>query len=227
MATARELAREQMNERILELGRRQLAEVGAAGLSVRALTRELGVSSSAVYRYVANRDELLTRLIVDGYDSLGEAVEHAGTGRGSALARWRRCCAAMREWAEQNPHRWALIYGSPVPGYQAPQDTLAPAGRVARVLAMLMQDTGARPSPPMARPERRLLGNLEQAAALFDTGLDGATMLALISALTRLVGTLSLELSGHLVGTAEPAEAYWSWLVEELAHELGLVDPDG
>lgn len=224
MPTARDLAREQMNERILELGRRQLAEVGAASLSVRALTRELGVSSSAVYRYVANRDELLTRLIVDAFDSLGEAVELAATGRGRPLTRWRRCCTAMRTWAEQNPHRWTLIYGSPVPGYRAPADTLAPAGRVARVAAALLVEAGATPGRPSARPARRLLANLDQSAALFDSELDGTAMLALITALTHLVGTLSLELSGHLIGTAEPAEAYWSWLVDELAHDLGLAD---
>ncbi|NNG18199.1 TetR/AcrR family transcriptional regulator [Naumannella sp. ID2617S] len=224
MATPRELAREQMNDRILQLGRKQLAEVGAAGLSVRALTRELGVSSSAVYRYVASRDELLTRLIVDSYEAVGAAVEEAvRTARGKPLARWRRACAAMREWAHTHPQQWALLYGSPVPGYQAPEETLAPAGRVAVALVSVVSDCDARPQAPRAAPARRLMANLARVAPDFGAA-DGPAMLALVSAFTRLVGTLSLELSGHLVGTAEPHSAYWDWLVDELAHELGLVD---
>ncbi len=79
--TARERARAEITSEILEAGRRHLATDGAAALSLRAIARELGMASSAVYRYVASRDDLLTRLIIDAYNSLGAAAEAADCGR--------------------------------------------------------------------------------------------------------------------------------------------------
>lgn len=140
---------------ILRLGRAQLAEVGAAGLSLRAIARELGVSSSAVYRYVASRDELLTRLIIESFDALADAAEAAHRDIPSAdlHARFHAVGHAMRNWALAHPHDWALLYGSPVPGYVAPADQTNPPGtRVARLLIGILGHVVARRKlPPAAR----------------------------------------------------------------------------
>src|SRR5260370_23835768 len=74
LRAARERTRAEITRQILEAARRHLATDGASGLSLRAIARELGASSSAVYRYVASRDELLTRLIGAPYDALGAAA---------------------------------------------------------------------------------------------------------------------------------------------------------
>ena len=131
--TARERARAELTQEIKQEARRQLAAHGAQGLSLRAVARELGMVSSALYRYFPSRDELLTALIIDAYDALGEAAEAASAGRPAADIRGRLAatCHAVRDWALAHPHEYALIYGSPVPGYQAPQATIAPATRVA------------------------------------------------------------------------------------------------
>ena len=81
--------------------------------------------SSALYRYYPSRDDLLTALIIDAYDALGEAAERASRpGAGAA----RPVVAACRASAAGpvDPHEYALIYGSPVPGYRAPEATMAP-----------------------------------------------------------------------------------------------------
>lgn len=131
--TPRERARAQTIADIVRLGREHLATHGAAALSLRAVARDLGVVSSAVYRYVANRDELLTLLLVDAYDELGDAVDTAVAalpeqdfaGRFKALGR------AVRDWALREPARYGLLFGSPVPGYQAPAGrTTTPGTRV-------------------------------------------------------------------------------------------------
>src|SRR5215831_19686492 len=111
--TARERARAEITREILDAGRRHLATAGASALSLRAIARELGMASSAVYRYVASRDDLLTRLIIDAYDSLGEAAEYAETAvdRSDLLGRWSATCGAVRGWALANPNEYALIYG--------------------------------------------------------------------------------------------------------------------
>src|SRR5215472_7081460 len=82
--TARERARAELTREIKQEARRQLAAHGAQGLSLRAVARELGMVSSALYRYFPSRDELLTALIIDAYDALGEAAEAASAGRPAA-----------------------------------------------------------------------------------------------------------------------------------------------
>ncbi|MHA7302150.1 TetR/AcrR family transcriptional regulator [Pseudarthrobacter sp. MDT1-22] len=130
LRTPRERARAQTIADIVRLGREHLATQGAAALSLRAVARDLGVVSSAVYRYVANRDELLTLLLVDAYSELGDAVDAAVNavpvrdfdGRFKALGR------AVRAWALREPARYGLLFGSPVPGYQAPSSQTATPG---------------------------------------------------------------------------------------------------
>jgi len=125
----RQESREQIEARIVELGRRQLVERGAAGLSVRAIARDLGMVSSAVYRYVSSRDELLTLLLIDAYSDLADAVDRA---RETVVDLWSddviAIARAARRWAVAHPAGWALLYGSPVPGYHAPPERTVAAG---------------------------------------------------------------------------------------------------
>jgi AcrR family transcriptional regulator len=138
MPTARERVRAELTAEITEAARRQLAEVGAAALSLRAVARELGMASSAVYRYFPSRDDLLTRLIIDGYDDLGAAAEAADRPSAAPAERWLTVCRAVRDWAKAHPHEYALLYGSPVPGYEAPKDTVPAASRVGVVLGRIL-----------------------------------------------------------------------------------------
>lgn len=127
---------------ILATAGRHLAEQGAAALSLRAVARDLGMASSAVYRYVASRDELLTTLIVAAYTSLGDQVETAvASGPQDPSGRFLTIGRATRAWAVAHPHQWALLFGSPVPGYAAPADrTNEPGTRVARMLLEVLAD---------------------------------------------------------------------------------------
>jgi AcrR family transcriptional regulator len=125
-------SRERIEAQIIELGRRHLVDRGAAGLSVRAIARDLGMVSSAVYRYVSSRDELLTLLLVDAYSDLADAVDQA---RDTVLDVWTddviAIAHATRAWAITHPASWALLYGSPVPGYHAPAErTVGPRMQV-------------------------------------------------------------------------------------------------
>ena len=155
--TPRERARARTIGDIVRIGREQLALHGAAALSLRAVARELGVVSSAVYRYVESREELLTLLLVDAYNELGDAVDAAVGAlperrfqlqvRG---ARGRRCGS----WALREPASYALLFGSPVPGYRAPAErTIGPGTRV--VVALMAILDGAWPG---RAPRRRKSG---------------------------------------------------------------------
>ncbi len=157
--TARERARAELTAGIKDAARRQLATVGADGLSLRAVARELGMVSSALYRYFPNRDELLTALIVEAYESLAAAAETADEPATEPRRRLRTVCAAIRCWARSHPHGYALIYGSPVPGYRAPPVTVESAARIPLVLLGIVRAgwiaDEAGPADPTAPPTGR------------------------------------------------------------------------
>jgi AcrR family transcriptional regulator len=141
--TPRARAREQTMRDIVRIGRAHLATDGAAALSLRAVARDLGVVSSAVYRYVGSRDELLTLLVVDGYDELGDAVDDAlsSVDRADHANRLKVIGRTVREWALAEPATYALLFGSPVPGYRAPVErTTGPGTRVIGRLVEVWED---------------------------------------------------------------------------------------
>lgn len=133
LLTPRERARARTVADIIRIGRQHLAVHGAAALSLRAVARDLGVVSSAVYRYVESRDELLTLLLIDAFGELGDEVD-AAIGRvpgDDHHARFLALGRAVRAWALREPASYALLFGSPVPGYQAPAErTTQPGTRV-------------------------------------------------------------------------------------------------
>jgi len=230
--TARERARAEITREILQAGRKHLATDGAAALSLRAIARDLGMASSAVYRYVASRDDLLTRLIIDAYNSLGAVAEAAAAAPdGDDLAsRWSAICFAVRAWALANPNEWALIYGSPVPGYTAPADTIGPASRVSNLLIQLLAEAAER-GIKLPDPAGRELSTAARTAlapvlavlprAVSDTAIQAGLMLW-----SALLGTISLELFGqfHNVVSDVPADrdAFFAECVRRWAAQIGI-----
>ena len=227
--TARERARAELTREIKEEARRQLAASGAQGLSLRSVARELGMVSSALYRYFRSRDELLTALITDAYDALGAAAEAACSALPAAdiRGRWRATCTAIRDWALANPHEYALIYGSPVPGYQAPQTTVASAIRVVRVMGGILADADTRTGhadrqnreEPLPAELARQVARVAEAIA---PGVDDGVLTRALIAWTQLFGMISFELFGQFVGTLEPADPFFGYTVERMADYVGL-----
>lgn len=225
--TARDRARLEVGRAIQEAGRRQLAEVGPAALSLRAIAREVGMVSSAVYRYFPSRDDLLTALIIEAYDELGDALDDADAAvrrRGDLVRRLRAYGDALRDWARAHPHEYALLYGSPVPDYAAPQSTVVPAGRVTGALLRLAeraQDDGRTPvaTRRLTPAESAALEGVRPAVA---TPLDDALLLRWLMAWTTLFGHLSLELFGHMHRGVLDYDAHWAQVLEQLADDLGL-----
>jgi AcrR family transcriptional regulator len=223
--TARERVRAELTAEITDAARRQLAEVGAAALSLRAVARELGMVSSAVYRYFPSRDDLLTRLIIDGYDDLGAAAEAVDDPTASPRTRWLAVCRAVRSWALAHPHEYALLYGSPVPGYQAPKDTVAAASRVGVVLGRILGDAARSGSLPPAAGERDPGLVSEDAVTVLGgehPALDETVRVRALMAWSALFGTISFELFGHFVGSVEDGDRYFERAMTDLAALIGL-----
>jgi AcrR family transcriptional regulator len=227
--TARERARAEITAEILETARGHLAQEGAAALSLRAVARDLGMVSSAVYRYVPNRDALLTMLIIDAYNSLGAAVEKAerAVPRKDYRERFVTTCHAVRTWALAHPHEYALIYGSPVPGYAAPTATVEPAIRVTTVLITILIELYANGRPPKTQPVEPSVSAAIADIREFSGGLlpDDA-LLRGMAAWSGLFGAVSFELFGHLHNVVSESsrarKAYFDHQMRQVADSLGL-----
>jgi AcrR family transcriptional regulator len=181
--------------------------------------------SSAVYRYFPSRDDLLTRLIIDGYDDLGAAAEAADDPAGTPADRWLAVCRAVRAWARSHPHEYALLYGSPVPGYRAPQDTVPAATRVGVVLGRILGDAargGALPERTGGRDPSLISDDAVEVLGGDHPALDDTVRTRALLAWSSLYGTISFELFGHFVGSVEDGDRYFDLAMGDLAALIGL-----
>lgn len=245
--TARALARQTVTADILAAARTRLTEEGPAALSLRAVARDVGMVSSAVYRYFPSRDDLLTALLITDYDELGAAVEAAGAGAGPAPgARWVAMCRAIRDWSIAHPGDFALLFGSPVPGYAAPRETVVPASRTTLALVRVVADavgsgtSGASdssvtstpgvagrpgsPTAPTAAPGVAGPAVADGVATLrsFGITLPDEVLVRTLMAWTTVFGTISFELFGHFVGSVSDPAAYFDQVIVRLADDLGF-----
>ena len=226
--SARERVRAELIREITEIARRQLATDGATGVSLRAIAREMGMVSSAIYRYFPSRDDLLTTLIIDGYNAVGAAVEKAEAAcpRDDYPGRWLVGCQAVRGWALAHPHDYALVYGSPVPGYRAPEQTIGPAARAATVFGKIVSDAhragvvtepvGGPPLPQAFQPD---------AARLRDAILAGVPddiVARTLASWAGLFGLVSFELFGQFENVVTDRDAFFGFAATCLARQAGL-----
>lgn len=195
----RQESRERIEARIVAVGRRQLRTHGAAGLSLRAIARDLGMVSSAVYRYVASRDELLTMLVVDAYCDLADTVDRSRSPATSWRDELMVIAHAARDWALAHPARWALLYGSPVPGYHAPAErTVVPGTRViAAMFEVIAAGIAAGDIPATNQVAAQpLSSDFERVREEFGfTGDDGVVAKSFL-VWAAVVGAISLEVFG-------------------------------
>ncbi|MFF2083300.1 TetR/AcrR family transcriptional regulator [Nocardia sp. NPDC058176] len=225
-------ARAQTIAEIKRIGREHLTSQGAAALSLRAVARDLGMVSSAVYRYVSSRDELLTMLVVDGYNALGDAVDTALTDAPDDPAtRFRILARTVREWALAEPAWYGLLYGTPVPGYDAPaEDTSAPGERV--ISTMLRVIDGAYRAglltPPGAEPaiSARTAADFTAIREEFDLATPDWLFAAALGAWTTLFGAVNFDVF-DMYGrdTFTDRAEIFDLQIEQLLGSLGFAVP--
>ncbi len=225
--TVRARVRAELTREILDAARRQLAEGGAATLSLRAVARSLDMAPSGLYRYFRGRDDLLTALIIDSYEAVGAAATIAdGTIEvADHLGRWIAVTDAIWAWGHDHPHEWALVYGSQVPRYRAPEETIAAAFVVTGVLTGIIADAAAtgRLAPAVSLPlsDPDLGRNLDGLRPLLGD-LHEDHLVAGVLAWSQIFGLISLDLFGHLEGGIHHPEALWRQVMAVNAHLVGL-----
>lgn len=223
MATRRDRLRRETMREIAAAADQHLREHGAAGLSLRAVAREVGMSPAGLYRYVDGRDDLLTLLIRSGYDDLADHLLVAVGAPDDELAdpdvrpdapawavapdaapedRLRAVCRAYRAWAMTNPNRFALLYGDPVPGYEAP-DTGVTTDANTRVGTALLTPIvelalAGRGRPLPATDGEALTPAMARFVPQLPDGVDAPTAATVLLLWGRLHGVVWLELNGQL-----------------------------
>ncbi|NUP18607.1 MAG: TetR/AcrR family transcriptional regulator [Streptomyces sp.] len=198
--TPRERYRAQVRTEIKQRAWEQIATAGASALSLNAIAKQMGMSGPALYRYFSGRDDLITELVRDAYRSLADtfrAASEAGADM-AALAH------ALRGWALEDPQRYFLIYGTPVPGYHAPDDTTAISSEI---MATLLDACAAQPLDGPATPFDAHIEQHRDWAAGHPA--PPAVLHRALTFWTRLHGVLSLELAGQFTGMGfDPAQLF-------------------
>lgn len=203
----RERRREATRAEILDVARRLLARDGAAALSLREVAREMGMAVSALYRYVRSREDLITELLVQAYDDHADAVDAAAAAAGpGARAQLVEAFRSYRDWALADPVRYGLMYGQPLPDYEAPVErTQGPGTRVNVTLTELLRtgwETGGIDPAVVDRrdatlgPEHRR--QLEAFQPRWAPGLPPALLALALEQWWLVRGMVSSEVFGHL-----------------------------
>lgn len=211
---------------IKDVARKQIAEYGAARLSLRAIARELSITAPAIYNYYPSRDDLVTALIVDAYHSLAAALgeardanheDHAGSIIASA--------DAYREWALTYPEQYGLIFGTPIPGYHAPMEIIGPAA--ARSMAVLISVIDAAWQDDALAIGDALPGTSEIVQTWIDkfsyNGPPAVIHFAMAS-WALIHGLVSLEIFGHLTAVPEEVDVdtFFKIEIHAMVTRMGL-----
>jgi AcrR family transcriptional regulator len=203
-----------LEEAIKETAWRQLAETGAYAMSLRAIARELGITAPAIYNYFPRRDDLVTALIVDAFTSLGESQKDSiiDLPEDDLAARLSTLGLAYRDWAVTYPQRYQLIFGTPIPGYEAPADITVPAA--AWSLVPLIETLQATFAAGRLRVERSAtmtqeLKSMLEAWSQFTGGLDIEVLYTALVIWSRVHGLVSMEIGKQMPSfITDPGEIY-------------------
>lgn len=224
----REKLRQNTIDEIKQIARRQMGETGTAGLSLSAIAREMELSQPAIYRYYASRDDLITDLIAGAYNDLADALQQASAAlpQPAYAARLDAVLWAYRAWALEHKVDFSLIYGNPIPGYQAPAEvTLPPAMRSFSVILDILAGAYAAgrltPGPEVTQLPAGLHPILPPGVPV----PPEVYMIGLIG-WARVHGMIMLELFEHNTSQISDLDLFYRHEVHALMRSIGM-DPAG
>ncbi|MDI9893226.1 TetR/AcrR family transcriptional regulator [Rhodococcus sp. IEGM 1381] len=222
----RQRARQIAVEDIKQIASRQILEGGAGALSLREIAKEMGLVSSAIYRYVPSRDALLTDLISDAYNRLGSAAEAADAElpRDDLSGRWRALAGSLRDWARAHPADYGLVYGPPLTGYLAPPQTYAPAQRWLEIMIDVLARAASDAPDPI---DPTLCAQLDVLRERRSPSSSIGAIAAGLAAWTQLHGLVAMEIHGQIAFVLPDDGGHlFGHCVEKQIRELGLLSAE-
>lgn len=227
--TLREQQRETTIEAIKALARAQMQANGTAGISLRGIARDLGVTAPALYRYFADRDDLITDLLLDAFNAVADTMIAAETvpPRDHYAERLTAVMLAYRRWALQYPTDFQLIYGNPIPGYVAPAEITVPAAARAfvPVVAVLSEASLAGVLVPPMRAEELppvILAHIQQLIVAYSYPPLPVVLYLATLGWERIHGMVTLELFEQTEPLVGDTEAHYRYEVARLCAEMNL-----
>lgn len=224
VGSRRERLRADTYSEIKDAALAQIAAEGASALSIRGVARAIGMSPAGVYRYYDSLDSLLTDLIADAYNDLATAVITAAQAPGTPVEHLRRAMHAYRAWALREPQRFLLIFGTPIPGYEAPDDgpTEIAHRRLGAAFFELLGRAQADQSHDLESSARPPTPGERQAAAHLGGDLPPENVAGLLSAYAHLYGLVALEVLGqfHWVYPGADADVFFASEVDHIISRL-------
>ncbi len=218
----RERLRAETIEEIKSAALTQIAEQGAAALSMRGIARAIGMSPAGLYRYYDGIDALLTELITDAYNDLADAVETGGSVGGDPIARLRSAMIAYRRWSVDHPNRFLLIFGSPIPGYAAPEGgpTVAANQRMGEAFFALAAEAWRSGKIAAVRSDAAAVAGERELATTIDPDFPPGLVGAFLSNWAHFHGLVNLEILNQLDWIYPDPGPVYEREIDELIRQL-------
>lgn len=214
---------------IKHAARAQMIAKGTAGISLRGIARELGMTAPALYNYFPRYDDLITALIVDAFNGFADAVENAIASADKPAEKMRAGARAYRDWALAHPADFQLIYGNPIPGYIAPAEMTVPAAARMSIafLGVMAQAwrTGHLTPPTALEIPASVRAHIAQAAHHIDVDLADVPLdviYLLYSVWGRIHGLVMLELFGHTPPVVGDPAAFYEHQLDAIERDIGM-----
>jgi AcrR family transcriptional regulator len=186
---------------------RQLAAAGPAGISMRAIARDLDMTAAGVHYYYPDRQSLINALTVDGFTSLAATLRSV-YDEGSCLApreRWLTVARAWRAWALTHSAEYLLIYGHTGGAARRVNEHVAKAmASAVGVLFASMRNCVRHGDIDVPRLGEAMSPALREQFAAWRCAADGVgdlpdgALAACMLTYSRLHGAVVLELMGHI-----------------------------
>ena len=208
----------------------QIQEQGAAGLSLRGIARQLGIAAPSIYHYYPSRDALVTALIVDAFNSLAESQRQALSAAPAKdyPAQLAALGLAYRQWANSQPQRYQLIFGTPIPGYVAPEEVTLPAaaaGFVPLTEALQAAFTAGRLHVESLAPLTPALGSMLEVWKQYEGRADSEVLYLALVFWSRIHGLMMFEVTGQYPSfITDPGEVYEREVKNVVIQYFGVED---
>jgi AcrR family transcriptional regulator len=225
--TRRERIRDATLREIKDVARAHLRAHGPAGISLRGIAREIGMTAPALYRYFGGLDDLLMAMIEDYTDEISDAMEAARDALppDQLGARLVAVTRAFRRWALDHRPEFAMVFGAPVPGFDMPAGKHVAGGRFGGIFFELFTDLWRQSPFPVPADEDippallRQLENYGGPGCAVDAGVPAGVVRMYAGCWVRLYGLVTMEVFGHVHFLLEDAEP----LFEAELHDLGVM----
>ncbi len=214
-----------LQEAIKETAWKQIAEFGAPALSLRAIARELKITAPAIYNYFPDRDALVTALIIDAYTSFGDSQLEArdSVPENDLTGRLKAIGISYRKWAHTYPQRYQLLFGTPIPGYEAPFEKIFPSS--ARSISALFSVVESIRAAGKLNVDKypAVQDEYKMHYEMWETQVGEVHPLSVFVAMliwARVHGIVSLEIQGNLPPFGKTGDALYLTELDAAAREF-------